>query len=127
MSYTELHTGKIKRFPRDGEETLAEYARRFFSENNIPYEENEFAEELDSNKVKSNISDLLCDPEGRGLFVEKTETFYQILEHIDHGEESDVNHGTVTEDGVMNFVSMFYNGGTCLQEQLEELIEKYKI
>lgn len=58
-------------------------------------------------------------------YIITNDCIYKILEDY----RSDDCYGTYlipNEDGSINFFSSFYNGGTCLLEELEEALSKYE-
>jgi hypothetical protein len=47
----------------------------------------------------------------------------EMLEHKEFGEDEYLLEVSKNEDGTFDFIAQFYNGGTCLEECLEEELE----
>lgn len=47
-----------------------------------------------------------------------------MLEHREYEEDDYSIEATKNEDGTFDFIAQFYNGGTCLEECLEEALER---
>lgn len=111
MSQTELHIGKLKCLTKWNGKKLAE-------------------EILKGNDTLKWSDDRYLD---QGFIEEKKDwkyRYYLYKEHLYEIEksyegESDgyIQQGTKLENGDIDFVLEFYNGGTCEAEMLEELIE----
>ena len=113
MSQQELHIGELKRFERYNGEINTDYVKRFYS----------FMSKPKLEYLPSNINDMLYDDFGLMVFYYR-DAIYYMTEHEEY-EDQDINHGAVTGDS-MKFISSFHNGGTCLSEMLEILIDKHK-
>lgn len=113
MSYTELHFGKLK--PIKTEMSL-EDLKVFLQE-----DERLFVEDLEEKIEDEHTFFEIQQGDWRGeyLYIYNKGTLYEVVEHKDMGEESDVDITTVNTDGTINFTYMFYNGGTCFSEMLE--------
>jgi hypothetical protein len=51
-------------------------------------------------------------------------TLFKFVEYTDVSDESDYCHIKDNKDGTYSFITSFYNGGTCLQEMLEDGLKK---
>lgn len=120
MSQTEFHTGTIRPYPRKEGQSLVDYTISFFTEFNIKFSEETLVNTTDINDEILNIMPWKNPP---GFFVWRKQQFYVFIQHIDFGEETDINKGIINKDGDLEFVTSFYNGGTCLDEQLEKLVK----
>ena len=58
------------------------------------------------------------------IFVLINNTLYQVLNHYKTDEADYLQDVRVGEDGNINFNLIFYNGGTCFSEMLEEGLNK---
>ena len=46
--------------------------------------------------------------------------YLEYVEHREYGEDDSLVEFTKNEDGTIDFLVQFYNGGCCLQEVLED-------
>lgn len=58
------------------------------------------------------------------FFNYKNEELYEMIEHRSGNEDDYEMKLYDNADGTISFVGSFYNGGTCLEEMLEESFEK---
>lgn len=112
MSETELHTGKITKWYFEGN-NLQERFQTFIKEENI--KESDY--DLDDLWIDLDTGFMVI-----GDYIYKIED----KEHENDGYLSELkpildNYGAKT--GIYEYVCMFYNGGTCLQEMLEDAVE----
>lgn len=107
MSHTETHIGKMKRVKCDSIEQKAGELMAF---------EGDRPEYFQTNKQW-----LLCEKEN---FVVIEDTLWEIIEDKELEGDDEINIMQENEDGTVSFVTRFYNGGTCLQEMLQEGFEK---
>jgi len=113
MSRTETITGKIKPFPMIDGETKDQYIIRF----------------ADSIGRKIGF-DTTPDPYEFGeLFNDEAlmigDTIYSIINKTEH-DEGDICHASKNEDGTIDFVLQFYNGGTYFEEMLDDALKKVR-
>lgn len=128
MSYTELHTGKLHKYKNIGQ-TINEYCISFFNKyfdklnkpKYKPYKDvtkEQLIELLKNNTINDYVSflhDYNC--------IYYKDNIYYITNHYQTDEIDYLNH-SVKKYNSIDFVSIFYNGGTCLTEMLQELIDK---
>lgn len=50
--------------------------------------------------------------------------YFQLFDHNEIKDDSYHSNMSKNEDGTYSFSTLFYNGGTCLSEELEEMIHK---
>lgn len=107
MSETELHTGKLE----------------VFSSN---FNRNEFDSLIDSEKLNSDGYDvmeedffILYDNNGNRKYIFNKGTLYKVKEWKEHDDTGFI-HETSRTGNEINFTYLFYNGGTCEQEMIEE-------
>lgn len=114
MSDTETHRGKIIPVLRGEKENLAEYIERATG-----------IEFLDANGDETDdIQEFIYENDLFEKFVWYDNKFYKIeSEELD--DDYPVNH-KVMPDGSIEFSCRFYNGGTCLAEIIEEILEEQK-
>ena len=99
MSQTETHIGKFKILAK-GRNNILEYIKehnieKFFNTNTHYIEsESEYYDILDG--------DILIE----------------YIEHREYDEDDSIVEFTKNEDGTIDFLVQFYNGGCCLQEAL---------
>lgn len=132
MSETEIHTGKMKVFERNENESLPNYFKRYLEHKGIEYNKERFEACIveDIEETCDNLRCFMDNYEGRRrkqLFVISycDELIFDFVEHKYH-EDMDIQTMTKNEDGTFDFISSFYNGGTCLAEMLSESYEKMK-
>ena len=121
MSQTEQWSGKIKKIEDwpEGVETNNQKVDYLLQKYNIlnPYRgegddwKETFYENFWGNKKK-----------GETLLI--GEDFYEILEIVDLQHDIIAEANENSEDGSINFVVSFYNGGTCFTEVLETALDK---
>lgn len=110
MSRTETHFGKIRKVIQQEGETFIDLCLRLWRDEG--YDEWEFDEP----------SDLFEDGD-KYLWV--GEEVWEIIEDKEVGSEGDAFCNlTPNEDGTYSFSSQFHNGGTWINEMLEEAIEE---
>ena len=99
MSQTETHIGKFKILAK-GKDNILEYIK----EHNIEkfFDIDEYYIESESERYDILDGDILIE----------------YIEHKEYGEDDDLVKFTKNEDGTINFMIQFYNGGCCLQEAL---------
>lgn len=124
MSYTELHTGKLKKVRTDM--TLQDLKDFLDSREDLYIEDFEYY----SNKGREFILVVSLEKDKINYndykYIYNKGTLYQMVEHKE-GESEDYLHITnkVSEDEI-DFTYLFYNGGTCFGEMLEEGLNKLK-
>lgn len=108
MSETETHLGKLRRIECDSQ--------------------NEFA--ADIMKDKGEIPNYYDNPlkwmidEYGDRYVSTPKGLYEIIDHKELDSNDDINDLKENEDGTIDFISRFYNGGTYLGEMLQEGLKK---
>ena len=110
MSETEIHTGKLLLFDLDNE-GIKEYLLSRLVEKGVDRDI----------ECYPNIMTQLCD-EGIDNILYTKGKLYKIVD-TDHGDCYNVAKATLNEDGSIDYVAMFYNGGTYLEEVLQEALE----
>lgn len=122
MSYTELHTGKLKPIIKDLSiedfiiwlESKEGFEVEDFEE--MPEDEYEYFEVRDkSKKYKESLYIK---------FIYNKGTLYEMTEHSGEQEVDFLHLTTKNEDDTISFTYLFYNGGTCFSEMLEEGLDK---
>lgn len=116
MSYTELHTGKLKIVRT--EMSLEEF-KQFYEVNQdiLSLFIEDFEEKIEYEHTFYEIRQ--GDWRGDLMYVYNNGTLYEVLEYINLGEADYINN-TVKTENIINFTYLFYNGGTCFSEMLEE-------
>ncbi len=117
MSYTELHFGKLKIL---NEELSDEAFKKFLKQNKGLY--------ADDLKEKLEDSSLILvtqgDWRGKNLYAFHKNTLYEFLEHKQPEDAEFLHETEMNNEGTIDFTYLFYNGGTCFEEMLEEGLEK---
>lgn len=99
MSQTEIHIGKFKILAK-GENNILEYIK----EHNL--------------EKFFDINEYYIEPESEYYDILDGGILIEYIEHKKYGEYDDLVEFTKNEDGTINFMVQFYNGGCCLQEAL---------
>lgn len=103
MSQTETHIGKFK-IIAEGKDSILKYIKehnleKFFDTtiNGDIFSESEYYEVLNDNNI-----------------------LIEFIEHREYGEDDAIVEFNKNNDGTIDFLVQFYNGGCCLQEVLED-------
>ena len=99
MSQTETHIGKFKILAK-GKDNILEYIK----EHNI----DKFFD-IDKHYIES---------ESEYYDILDGDILIEYIEHREYGEDDDLIEFTKNEDGTIDFLVQFYDGGCCLQEAL---------
>lgn len=115
MSDTELHIGKLVKVKKVHEnETLTEVIIRLLGDVELVDDENKLFDQLRYDTDDDNYEKY---------FIYNNELYE--AEDTEPGKPGDafckIN---INEDGSINYVTSFYNGGTCFTEMVEEALEK---
>jgi hypothetical protein len=115
MSQTEFHTGKLKEVDLNGL-SLEDYCKSKCNEAGIT--------ELESyhKDWTEQFKDEFWYGNEEKFFVHG-EKVYELIEHEEMDDENYFMKLTPNKDGTISFIGQFYNGGTCLQEMLEEALD----
>lgn len=122
MSYTELHTGKLQllQFDMALEESKNWLeAKKGFDVEDFEYleeEEMEFFQVRDKSKKYKESMYI--------KYVYNKGTLWEVVEHSGEQEADFLDITTKNSDGSVSFTYLFYNGGTCFSELLEEGLDK---
>lgn len=122
MSYTELHSGKLRklRFDMDIEEF------KEWLETKEGFEVEDFDEKIEDEYEFFEVRDKSKKYKEPMYikYVYNKGNLYEMTEHSG-GESNDYAHITiVNKDETINFTYLFHNGGTCFSEMLEEGLNK---
>lgn len=115
MSDTELHRGKLVKVTKTHEsESINEVCERILKENGI-----------NINPEKSVIGQLIDNLQyEKKYFIFKNELYQANNEELDSYDSfCEMN---INEDGSINYITSFYNGGTCFSEMIEHKLDKLK-
>lgn len=128
MSYTELQTGKFKKIGEMTPEGVEEYCKDMCKSispekyedvitNGFKSYENSWFEVLNDElwKTKEYHNDF---------FVYKNDVLYRVYDVKNHEDGDGFFYKEKTGDDEYSFITQYYNGGTCLQEIIEEEIDK---
>lgn len=115
MSDTERIEGIIKFIPRNENETDKEYFERVTKCNYQKY-----SYEPDS------IQEAIYDNDLNKKFISVKNKIYEFIEREDKDPYDCYCNLSKIDEEKIKFSTSFYNGGTCLQEMLEEALEKFE-
>lgn len=112
MSFIEKHIGRLVKVDRKGL-TVEEWCKEYCQSHSAGIDNKMYKNWIEC--FKHNFYDICAD----GFRFINGE-IYQLIKHtkIDDGE--DLNFFYTLEDGSILFVTEFYNGGTCLEEVLDD-------
>lgn len=118
MSYTEIHTGRLKKL---AVEDIKSWMIEKLFDNGV---------NVDTSKSLNDLKDLFFD---NGLtdkyFIHGTNDSYTVFEILEHYEDEfceDLSYITKQPDGVYDFVFVFYNGGTYFNEVMGYALDDMK-
>lgn len=115
MSYTEFHFGKLKIVPKLENETIEEQCKRISKKSELPnpkYYET-WEEYFRENFYKD--------------YIIVSGTMYKIYDHFNTDDDSYFFKILPNNEDSYTFVGCFYNGGTCLEECIEEELTKLNL
>lgn len=104
MSYTELHVGKLQKI-----DLGLKFIDQYLEEQGIEYDKDERH---------------VVDDKGNILYFIKDGILYKNVVVRAGESEEYLSHGTIDEDGNIDYVIQFYNGGTWEGEMLEDLVDE---
>lgn len=112
MSYTEFHTGKLRKVDT-GDLTMEQYCEKRCK---------------DLNKSLSSYNDNYAREfvDSSDKFIILEEELYEFIEHEELEDENFFMKLMPNSDGTISFIGQFYNGGTCLSEMLEDAFKELK-
>lgn len=115
MSNNETHRGRIIPILREDNENFSEYVERATGIEFLSVE----GEETD------DILEFIDHNNLYDKFFFYDEKLYKIDDEEFEDDDDYVKH-KVLEDGVIEYSCRFYNGGTCLSEVIEEILQETK-
>ena len=129
MSSTELHTGTLT--PLKTINSHQEFMD-FVHENKLtawlyPNIEEYFEERSVNDVANNSLAIVLCKSDGCRApyeYVFYKNVIYKIDNYLFSDDDFYINRFIKNSDGSINFVSMFYNGGTGFDEELQEGLDK---
>jgi len=114
MSHTETHFGKLRKVVINEGHTVEDWCR-------------EKCEDAGYNEIASYHESWV--EQFRDTFHEKYfivgDEIWEAIEHIE-SDGDDLDIMIPNPDGTITFVNQFYNGGTCLNEVIEEGLQKIR-
>lgn len=117
MSYTETHTGTIRKWTPPYGNDYNEWAEIYFEILKLKFEQDVY-----ENKLEQIIDSTSYFDDNHLMFI--GDEIYQI-EDIEY-DDGDLMQIYENEDGSYNYITQFYNGGTYLEEVLRDGLKDYK-
>ena len=123
MSATEFHSGRLIPVNLEGT-TLKEKCIEIAKKYNVEFDpesrswKSDFIEDFDMYRVKRH-------PDRPELFIFE-DKLYIISKHYETQDNEYFMKLSPNENGTIDFIGQFYNGGTCFSEMLEESLEQLK-
>lgn len=127
MSFTELQTGKLKRISEMTPEGVENYCKEQCKEISPKKYEDVIANGFKSYESSwlEVVNDALWnlnDCRRNDSFIYENGVLYKVHDVKNHEDESFFFHMEQIGDGEYQFITKYYNGGTCLSEILSEEI-----
>ncbi len=124
MSTTELHTGRLK--PIQYNLSIEDFKKWLQLKNGFEVED--FEDYLENGANFFEVRDMSKKwKESMYIkYIYNKGTLYEMIKHYGEMDAQDLNLTNKTENGIIDFAYMFYNGGTCFSEMLEEGLDKVK-
>lgn len=121
MSDYEQHIGRIKPVYKQPNEAFYTYTKRIFGD---AFKEECWREYEESDKDGDDLSNLIyeCDLNEKAFLIK--DVWYVVVESKEIDSYDDIQELLPQADGSYVYIMRFYNGGTCLEEMLEEALEK---
>ena len=119
MSRTEFHTGKL--YPVNFGKDLEGFCRRIAKSNGLELGEDwqeDFRDSFDEYSNKRNSQ--------KEEYFIHGENLYRVIDHVESEDSEYFMNVTRNNDGSLQFMGQFYNGGTCFSEMLEEALDELK-
>ena len=114
MSEMEYHSGKLRKIPMKMDDSLEQQCRRIILELDPDLDLAYVSERY--NSFEELMRDDYCQE-----YLVLNGRVYEILEHSQ--SDDDTFDVWQDENDIINFVGSFYNGGTCLNEMLEDSLK----
>lgn len=115
MSENECIRGIIELVPRQENEEDKEYFERVTGQNYKKYDYD-----------PSSLMEAIWDNDLGEQFIEIHNSIYKFIEYKELDPYGNFCNITSLPNGQIQFHTMFYNGGTCLQEMLESKMDYVK-
>lgn len=115
MSYNEFHKGKLHKLTRGMSETenkVKELAKQY----DVPFDEDE--------DLNSNCWDIYQKSGVRYIVINKD--LYIVKDYFTAREEDGIYEHNKNDDGDIEFMVEFYNGGTGFEEVVEDIVDSYE-
>ena len=118
MSYNEFHKGKLHKLTRGMSET----------ENKVKELAKQYDVPVDEDEDNYWLSDVCWDIyEKSGVkYVVVNKDLYIVKDYFTAREEDGIYEHNKNDDGDIEFMVEFYNGGTGFEEVVEDIIDSYE-
>ena len=111
MSYTEMHTGSLKKVSK----TFTKEELIKFLDDNQEFYVDDLEEKIGYNYHYYEVFHKETD---NLVFILHENNFYQVLNHYESDSADYLQDVRMDENGIINFNLIFYNGVTCFSEML---------
>ena len=115
MSYNEFHKGKLHKLTRGMSETENK-VKELTKQYDVPFDEDE--------DLNSNCWDIYKKSGVRYIVVNKD--LYIVKDYFTAREEDGIYEHNKNDDGDIEFMVEFYNGGTGFEEVVEDIVDSYE-
>lgn len=124
MSEIETHSGSFKIICRNSEDT-----KKFIKENLSEWwtivEYNEGGWDIcETTEYYNNYWNKGINFEYEVIPVKDEKWLIKYIKHKQFGEGEDITELSLNKDGSYDFLTQFYNGGTCLSEMIGNIVEE---
>ena len=126
MSYTEFCKGKLKYLGQKTFDEAEEIAKEIFKRKNPELYKTYTDEFLPHYDNWMEAIQYALDGKEMLFYDEKTQDLWKIEDYSYRESEEFFFETTQTNDNEFEFVTQFYNGGTCFGEVLEDELTKLK-
>lgn len=122
MSYTELHTGKLK--PIRYNISVEDFKNWLKTKDGFKVDD--FEEKLENNYTFFEVEDK-SKRYKESMYIKYIYNKGTLYEMIEHSVEEEADYLDITkklEDDTIDFTYLFYNGGTCFSEMLKKGLDR---
>lgn len=114
MSEIERHVGRIKKVDLKGL-SVDDFFKNKCEESGI-----------EKNQWHDSYKEAFCEQSDENPYIVNGEDIWEIIEDEEEDDYEELMILTPNNDGTLSFVAQYYNGGTYLEEMIENGLKKLK-